>query len=250
MGPPSLRVATHLGKAYTCSYDDRMIEPAVIAATQLAAARTLPVGELLGEVLPAIQRGSTLACTGQAAVSLALAVAAGASQAGSWVAIAGQPTLGLGAADAAGVALARLVAVPGDGFGERQWAETLAAMIDGFEVVLIGASAGNIRPATARRIQARAQARGAVLVTIGHHPMLGADVHLDSSAPRWVGLGAGFGVALTRQVDVEVRGRRVPRPRLTRLHCPPARLPYATTDDHETGTVTAEEVVVALDRSA
>ena len=107
--------------------------------TQVAASeRTLPVHDSLVELLPALQRGSTIACSGRAAVSLALALAAGPSRDGAWVGIAGLPELGVRAAADMGLALERLVMVAGD----PPWVDVLAAMIDGFDVILVGQRVG------------------------------------------------------------------------------------------------------------
>lgn len=213
---------------------------AALAAETAASERTLPVGELLAAVLPGLQRGTTLACGGDAPVGLALAAVAEASRAGAWVGVAGQPSLGLQAAAQAGVALSRLVAVhagvpggSGDGhdghdgrWGDGRWGEVLAAMIDGFDIVLVGMATACLRPGTGRRLQARAQARGAVLVTIGQHASLAADVRLDASVVRWAGLGDGHGLAHSRLVDVVAHGRRRPRPSRSTLVYPSVALPY------------------------
>lgn len=216
---------------------------AALAAETAASERTLPVGELLAAVLPGLQRGTTLACGGDAPVGLALAAVAEASRAGAWVGVAGQPSLGLQAAAQAGVALSRLVAVhagvpggSGDGhdghgghdgrWGDGRWGEVLAAMIDGFDIVLVGMATARLRPGTGRRLQARAQARGAVLVTIGQHASLAADVRLDASVVRWAGLGDGHGLAHSRLVDVVAHGRRRPRPSRSTLVYPSVALPY------------------------
>lgn len=213
---------------------------AALEAVTAASERTLPVGELLAAVLPGLQRGTTLACGGDAPVGLALAAVAEASRAGAWVGVAGQPSLGLQAAAQAGVALSRLVAVhagvpggSGDGhdghdgrWGDGRWGEVLAAMIDGFDIVLVGMATACLRPGTGRRLQARAQARGAVLVTIGQHASLAADVRLDASVVRWAGLGDGHGLAHSRLVDVVAHGRRRPRPSRSTLVYPSVALPY------------------------
>ena len=73
------------------------------------------------------------------ATSLALALAAGASQAGSWVAAVGLGSLGLVAAAELGVALDRLVLVADPGRERTGWASVVAALVDGFDVVLVAA---------------------------------------------------------------------------------------------------------------
>jgi len=191
-----------------------------------AQERTLPLLPVLAALVPqgAVQRGSVVGCEGVAAVSLALAVAAGPSQQGAWVAVAGLPTLGLAAAAEAGVVLERLVAVaePLDQHGaalpfdDEVWADLLAACIDGFDVVVLGPGTQQVRPATARRLVARLQARGAVAVQVGA-PVFGADLRFESTATTWSGLGDGYGVAQARQVQLELSGRRVPQVR--RVEC-------------------------------
>ena len=99
--------------------------------------------------------------------SLALALAAGASQAGSWVAAVGLGSLGLVAAAELGVALDRLVLVDDPGRDRAGWASVVAALVDGFDVVLVAAGSAGSRPADARRLVARVRERGAVLVAVG-----------------------------------------------------------------------------------
>jgi hypothetical protein len=196
------------------------------ALTAVAASeRTLPVHESLVELLPALQRGSTIACGGRAGVSLALALAAAPSREGVWVGVAGLPELGVRAAADMGVALQRLVMVAGD----PPWTEVLAAMIDGFDVILIGPvvgkgvgnGIGKLGSGAVRRLQARAQSRGVVMLTVGV-PALGADLQLTADDDQWIGLGNGHGVATRRRVLVEVGGRRMPRPRRATMWLPDA----------------------------
>jgi hypothetical protein len=186
-----------------------------------ASERTLPVHESLLGLLPALQRGSTIACGGRAGVSLALALAATPSREGAWIGVAGLPELGLCAAADMGLALERLVMVTGD----PPWVEVLAAMIDGFDVILVGPRIGRgssrLASGAIRRLQARAQSRGVVMLTVGV-PALGADLRLTADDDQWVGLGNGHGVAAGRCVQVELSGRRMPRPRQARVWLPDA----------------------------
>jgi len=134
------------------------------ALTAVAASeRTLPVHDSLVGLLPSLQRGSTIACNGPAGVSLALALAAAPSQQGAWVGVAGLPELGIRAAVDMGVAVERLVMVTGD----PSWVDVLAAMIDGFDVVVVGRRVGRLAGGAVRRLQARAQSRGIVMLTVG-----------------------------------------------------------------------------------
>ena len=186
------------------------------ASGTAAAERTLPLLPAFSSLLPsaAVKRGSVVGCTGVAAVSLALAFVAGPSQQGAWVAVVGMPMLGLAAAAESGVVLERLVAVTetDSTFDDALWADLLAACIDGFDVVVLGPGTQQVRPATARRLVARLQSRGAVAVTVGA-PVFGADLRFQCTTSSWVGLGDGHGVAQERRTTVEMTGRRVPQPR-------------------------------------
>ena len=188
------------------------------ALTAVAASeRTLPVHDSLVGLLPSLQRGSTIACNGPAGVSLALALAAAPSQQGAWVGVAGLPELGIRAAVDMGVAVERLVMVT----GEPSWVDVLAAMIDGFDVVVVGRRVGRLAGGAVRRLQARAQSRGVVMLTVGASA-LGADLQISAGEGTWTGLGNGHGVASGRRLVVEVGGRRVPRPRRATMWLPDA----------------------------
>ena len=200
------------------------------ALTAVAAGeRTLPVDPCLAGLLPALQRGSTIACGGRAGVSLALAIAAAPSREGAWVGVAGLPELGIRAAADMGVALQRLVMVTGD----PPWVDVLAAMIDGFDVILVGHQLAQgvgrrqLGAGAVRRLQARAQSRGVVMLTVGV-PALGADLQLSADDDQWVGLGLGHGVATGRRVRVELGGRRMPRSRRATMWLPDANGALAT----------------------
>jgi hypothetical protein len=193
------------------------VVPGVITAPE----RTLPMLPVFAELFTTVQRGTVAACSGVAAGSLALALAAGPAQEGSWVAVAGWPALGLAAAAELGVPLDRLVAVP---YPRQVTDEVLAAMIDGFDVVVLGPDI-RLRSASVRRVQARAQARGVLLVVVdtgrGADRSLSADLQLTAES-TWSGLGEGYGVAQARRLDVQLSGRRVPRRRRSTLWLPDA----------------------------
>ena len=173
-----------------------------------------------------LQRGSVVACEGSAAASLALALAAKPSQEGAWVAVAGFPDIGLAAAAEIGVVSARLVMVaepavnPTASFSDAMWADVLAAMIDGFDVLLLGPGTSRVRTNTARRLLARAQARGAVIITVGANAAFAGDLRFDVTQASWQGLGDGHGVAHGRHARVQLAGRRLPRPRSVDLWLP------------------------------
>jgi hypothetical protein len=187
-----------------------------------AGARTLPVLPALEELLSggALRRGSVLSCSGSAAVTLAVSMVAGASQEGAWVGIAGLATLGVRMLGELGLDLGRVVLISGQ-HDPGTWADVLAASIDGFDVVLADGSLP-VRPAAARRLHARVQSRGAVLVLTGVSAAFTPDLQISSSRAVWSGLGEGHGVATARQVTVEVHGRRAARRRCAALWLPAA----------------------------
>lgn len=177
----------------------------------LTSEQRLPVLSALADVLPGggLRRGSTVSVGTygevSGATSLALALIAEASKAGSWVAAVGLPSLGLVAADELGVALERLVLVAAP---ERDaWGSVVAALVDGFDLVVLHARRGGVRPADARRLTARARERGAVVVQLGPGWPDGADLALEVTASRWEGLGDGHGHLRARKVRVVRSGR-------------------------------------------
>lgn len=182
------------------------VRPVVLAREQRLA--VLPA---LEDLLPGagLRRGSTVSVRAErgacGSTSLALALVAEASRAGSWVAVVGMPSLGLVAADELGVALERLVLVA---LPERDsWGAVVAALVDGFDLLILHAGRGGVRPADARRLVARARERGSVLVQLGTGWPEGADLQLQVSRSRWEGLEAGHGHLRARKVRVLRRGR-------------------------------------------
>jgi hypothetical protein len=240
-----------------------------VRPVMLARDRQLPVLPALESLFPggALRRGSVVAVdsgpdegpgvrSGSAApsgmTSLALALAAGPSQAGSWVAAVGLGSLGLLAAADLGVALDRLVLATGAPAGGRpdsavEWAAIVAALVDGFDVVLVAAGPGvRRRAADARRLVARVRERGAVLVTVGGDlPGQPGNVRLTVTDARWEGLGEEeSGYLRRRRVSVAASGRgEASRPRRAELWLPTEKgeLAPATPDRH---AVLAPEVVV------
>ena len=200
--------------------DERPLAPGHIEAlaervrpTDLARDRRLPVLPALDALLPAsgLRRGTTAAVDARpgvtGATSLALALAAGASRAGSWVAAVGVGSLGLVAAAELGVSFERLVVVADPGRERAGWASVVAALVDGFDVVLVAADC-RLRAAETRRLVARAREREAVLVAVGGElPGERSPLRLTVTSSRWQGLGDGWGHLRGRRVSVEGGGR-------------------------------------------
>jgi hypothetical protein len=192
--------------------------------TTLARQRTLPVADPLQPLLPegALARGRTVACHGVAATSLAVALAAEATVAGAWLAVVDVPWLGVEAVAELGVPLERLVRVdPGDTAGSfgAAWADLVAAVLDGFELVVTRVPR-RVNTATLRRVLARVQARESVLVAVGDPGPLVPDISMEASTPVWEGVAHGSGHLRGRRVTVAAAGRRIPRPRHAELWLP------------------------------
>ena len=172
------------------------MDPALAERIQGVAARdrSLPIHcDLHSTLGQSLQRGITVAVggpgtqtTAATAAALSLALAAGPSAGGSWVAAVGMPDLGLVAATEAGVALERFALIPRPG---KQWADVVASLIDGFDMVLARPPV-HLKAGVARRLVARARERQAVLVGVGGWPE-GASMRIDVRVSEWVGLGAG-----------------------------------------------------------
>jgi hypothetical protein len=169
----------------------------------------LPVLPALRELLPrgGLARGSvvTVAEFGL----LALALAAGASADGAWCGIAGLPEVGALAAAGLGLDPERTLLVPDPG---QAWAQVVASLLDGCELVLLrlparahrayGAHEAQVR----RRLEATLRRARGVLLVIGDWP--GAQVRLRVLTQGWTGLGDGHGRlrACCAQVAADGRG--------------------------------------------
>ena len=180
--------------------------------------RSLPVAEQMAGLFPerALRRGSTVvvgrSCPG--ATSVALSLLSGPSAAGSWCGVVGAPDLGLVAAAQLGVELSRLALVPVPG---ERWPVVTAALLEGMDVVLVR-PAGPVRPMDARKLEARARERGAVLAVLSDAWPGAADVRLDVGEGGWHGIQGGAGFLVGRELEVVSTGRgAASRPRRARL---------------------------------
>ncbi|MBW4716070.1 hypothetical protein [Saccharothrix obliqua] len=182
-----------------------------------APARVLPVRGELADVLPwgGLRRGSTVSVRGS--TSLLLTLMAEATAEGCWAAVAGLPRCGALAAAELGVAVHRLALVPSPGRDRAEVERTVAALLDGFDLVSV---ATPVSPATARKLSARARNRKAVLLPFGA-AWPGADVELNATFGPWEGLGKGHGTLTTRPATVHATGRgAASRARTTNLSLP------------------------------
>lgn len=177
------------------------VRPPAPEVEPAGAARVLPVAGHLARLLPSggLDRGSTVVVQGSTSLVLALLVEA--SRAGSWVAVVGLPEVGVLAAHHLGLVLERVVLVPSPG---PDGPVVLAALLDGFDVVVVGPEVP-LSAADQRRLGARARERSAVLLPTGAWP--GAQVVLTAERSQWEGLGRGDGRLRTRRLTVRRSGR-------------------------------------------
>lgn len=192
--------------------------------------RTLPVPAALAGLLPGggLARGRVTSCTGPAAAALALVAGVDAVAAGSWLAAVSMPWLGVDAAAGLGLACERLVRV--DVAEAGRWVDVVAAALDGFEIVVTVPPA-QLTEAVWRKVQSRMRSKDAVLVTVGDHPVAAGDVVLHTARPEWTWARGGDHLR-ARRVDVEVSGRRVPRPRSACLWLPAPGGGFTVADAH------------------
>lgn len=165
----------------------------------------LPVGDAVRSLLPGagLRRGSVVGISGTVpgTTSLLFALIAQASRTGSWCALVGMPQAGFVAAAETGIALDRLAVVPNPG---PDWPNVVAALIDGFDVVVIGVHriAGQVATSVCAQMAARARRRGSVLVPVGPG-WDGAEITLTVTSSDWTGVGEGVG----RRIAIAGRGR-------------------------------------------
>jgi hypothetical protein len=185
----------------------------------VATRPVLPVPPALVGLFPAggLGLGTTVAVCGSRAVLLSLLAS---TTPHVRAAVVGMPELGMLAVAGFGVDTERLALIPHPG---AQVAEVVAAVLDGFAVVVLAAEqvlGGGPRGVTlARRLSSRARHRAAVLLTFGNWPT--PDLTLHCSQARWHGLGPGRGHLSDHEITVETTGRGAAgRSRRARLHLP------------------------------
>jgi len=90
----------------------------------------------------------------------------------------------------------------------------LSALVDGVDLVIMARrTIAALSPSVVRRLQARVQSRGAVLVIIGDPGTTSVDLRVSARAQYWQGIGTGHGHLRRRLVALELDGRRCGRPR-------------------------------------
>lgn len=187
-----------VGPAASSDDEGRQTLPAVSLLTTERPPMDVPTE--LAPVLPGgLRRGDTTVVTGS--TSLVLTMLAHACRHGAWAAAVGRPDLGLLAAAQAGVDLARLAVIPDPG---AQAATVVAALLDGIDVVVVGAAAV-LTDTERRRLSARARERGTVLLPTCAWP--GAGTVLSVQEQGWTGVGAGEGRLRSHRLRVLRSGR-------------------------------------------
>lgn len=155
-----------------------------------------------GGILP----GSSIGIDGNARSSLTFGLAGAAMGEDSWCVIVGMPHVGAGALEGLGVDPARTALVPE--LGPRA-AYTLSALIDGLDVVVLGADLP-LAPALWRSLTTRARAHGTVIMQVGAvTPGTSRDLNLASEHHAWIGISRGSGRVRARRIGVGASGRGV-----------------------------------------
>ncbi len=173
---------------------DRPEIPASLAAhvrpVATAASRQLPLSAPWDSVLagPGLRRGTTVSvhsAPGAGGLTLALSLLGGASTHGHWSAVVGVDDPGVVAIHELGVDLRRVLFVPRP---RGAWAETVADLLDGVDVVVVR-TPSRTPHGVARRLTGRVRERGAVLVVLSepHSPWpLPVDLSIEILSSSWV----------------------------------------------------------------
>ncbi len=211
---------------------------AKIAPVSFASEQLLPLADPLAGIVPwaGLQRGTSVSiqgATGLGTTSLALSLLAEATQSGSWAAIVGMPSCGLAAASELGVAPERLAVI--DRPDPQVWASVVGALLGSFDLVMVSPR-HKLRPADQRRLMSRARERGTVVLSVHAEPVGTTDLAFTITRASWNGLGNGHGYLQSRDVEVQVEGRRqASRPRTVLLRLPgPSGRVEAISDLEET----------------
>lgn len=209
----------------------------------------LAVAGPLGELFPegGIPKGTFLGVTAASgAFSVALTLAGEVTKSQGWVAVCGLASLGLAAAEELGVDLERLVMVPSPG---SRWVDVMAALIDGFDMVLTS-PCSSVSREVARRLAARARQRGSVVVLMDPADWPESpDLVVTVLSSNWEGPEGGSGCLGGRRMDIRLAGRRASGRSLRRtLWLPPSPLRFGSEGSPERGCPPADPFRVELPR--
>lgn len=202
-----------------------------IKPVTLARERTIRVAPPFDRLLPeeGLVRGHVLSCLGAADTSLAFGLIREALADGAWAAMVDVATFGADAAAEFGIPLERVVRVEsGAADAERSagvgavatWIDVMGAAVDGFDVVVTKVPTelrGDRRPAAVRKLGARIQQKGAVVVVLGESGALNSDLVFTTERTEWGGMTDGAGHLRSRVIDVTAGGRRIPAARTVSL---------------------------------
>ncbi len=152
----------------------------------LAEIRRIPVRGQLESLLPAggLQRGSVITVggdVGAGVTSAAFELAAATTAVGEWAAFVDPGSFGGKAAVEAGVTLERCAVIRN--VSAQRWALTIGALLDGITMVCASVP-GGLTLGDARRLQARARERKAILVILETVPGIRVDAWPGEAALR------------------------------------------------------------------
>lgn len=181
----------------------------LITAEELEAQRPLAVPAPLAALVPrgGLARGSLVALdtARPGGFSLAIALVSEAVRNGAYLAVVADESFNLSICDDYQIPLERVVQF---NLEEHGFAQALAAIIDGFDLVFL-VKEPRLSSTITRRLIKRVRERESVLVRFARNPWAsGADLELALGGCCWEGLGSGHGVLRRRRVEVTLAGRR------------------------------------------
>jgi hypothetical protein len=176
----------------------------------------LSVPGAIASLLPTrgLERGAVYRVSGDAQLSMVYALVSVATSTGSWLALVNLAQVGFLSMHESGVALHRTVCVDiGD---QSAWANTVGALVDGFDIVAVSTARCSV--SDARRIVARAKAQSSVVVIVGDAGAFSVDYDISAVTTEW----HFSSHASSRDVLVAVQGRRLHVQRSCRMSFPGA----------------------------
>lgn len=189
-----------------------------ISTGSLARERLLPVADELADLFPdgGLVRGRALGCAGGLdAAIVPLLIAARAVRDGAWLAVVDVDTLGLDAATELDLPIERIVRV--ETSSTTTWFDVVGAAVDGFDLVVTSVpeelrgddAVARRSAAVVRKLVARLQRRGSVIIVLGDPGVFTLDLRIDVERSVWSGLGDGWGHLRRRSLELATTGRRI-----------------------------------------